>query len=1134
MRFFRFCLSALVLTLLAVVSVAQSWTPLTNQPTFLAGNPMLLMDGSVLVHQWETNNWHKLTPDATGSYANGTWSTVAPMSSGYQPLWYGSAVLPDGRLVVDGGEYNISGNAVWTTLGAIYDPAANAWTNVPPPPGWGVVGDAQTVVLPDGRLLLANLTNTQMAVFNPLTNTWSDLPNSGKTDRFDEEGWTLLPDGTVFSVDAINAPNAEKFITSTGAWVNAGTVPVQLEDPSSQELGPQILMPNGKVICFGATGHNAVYVPPATPTDPGTWQAAPDFPIDPTSSQPYDIADGCACLLPNGKVLCEASPGVFGFGVKFFEFDGTNLTAVVGTPNAPGDSSYYCMMLMLPSGQVMLTDLSGDIELYNPTGSPSSSWRPTITTVPANVTSGTSYTISGTQFNGLSGASAYGDDQQNSTNYPIVRITNNASGHVFYCQSLNPSTMAVATGASTVSTHFTAPLTMEDGPSTIQVVANGIASTATPITAHAVFTKSVSCPATATGGGTATGTVTLNVPAPTGGLTVNLASNSAAAVVPATAFVAAGATTGTFAITTVNNTYASIVATITESYASESNHTAPLKVQPNNRSSFVSQSVPTSMISGQSYPVSIQLKNTGGVTWDTAHTYMLYSINPYNNSNFGMSRIPLTSASVAPGATGTFSATVFGPASAGTFNFQWQGYEQSENMIFGQSSTAVAVTVTKLADAARYVSRTGAVTVNAGADFWVQNTMKNVGTNTWLSTAGYSMMTESPSNDPKWTATRAYMAANSSIAPGSQATFAALCTAPITPGSYTMQWQADKNGTAFGDLTPLLTITVTAGPDDAHFVSQTTVPTSIGPSLTFPVTFTMQNLGSATWDATYSLVPIGNNNFGVTGIVSSSVVQNANGTFTATFTAPASAGTYTFRWRMAHSGVKFGEASTNVSVVVSADAATYVSRSGPTTVNAGSDFYAQTTMKNTGTTTWTSAAAYSMLSLNTNWTATRAYMAANSSIAPGSSATFAALCTAPTTPGVYPMQWQCDKNGVAFGDKSPVQSFTVVQGADNATYVTETAVPSSQVHSTTFNVTFTMKNAGTGTWDGTYSLVPIGTNNFGITGITSVSVAPNANGTFTATFTAPATTGSYKFQWRMSHSGVKFGQPTPSVTITVT
>ena len=52
------------------------------------------------------------------------------------PLFFASAVLPDGRLIVEGGEQNFA-NYVWTNMGAIYDPLTNVWTSINPPAGWG-------------------------------------------------------------------------------------------------------------------------------------------------------------------------------------------------------------------------------------------------------------------------------------------------------------------------------------------------------------------------------------------------------------------------------------------------------------------------------------------------------------------------------------------------------------------------------------------------------------------------------------------------------------------------------------------------------------------------------------------------------------------------------------------------------------------------------------------------------------------------------------------------------------------------------------------------------------------------------------------------------------------------------------
>jgi len=511
-----------------------SWQPLNNQPPVSIGIILLLTDGTIIGQDVEGSDWWKLTPDSTGRYVSGTWSQIASLpyttittgansatqtvgstanmrvnqdvyfpASGksrtissitnstvvvftesinttagtvvdtYGPLYFASAVLADGRVVVIGGEYNLSSGGVWTNLGAIYDPVANVWNNLNAPSGWGSVGDAQCCVFPDGRFLLANILNGDAAVLNPTTLTWSAF-GSGKTDRFDEEGWNLLPEGTILTCDAINAPQTEKLILSTGQWMVSGSTPQSLEDSGSEELGPMVLRPNGTVFAMGATGHNAIYTQGGLPTDTGSWVAAPDFPM--SNGQQLDIADGPACLLPNGDVICQTSPGVYNSPSTFYEFDGTNLTALPGVPNSSGDPSYVGNMIMLPTGQVLYTDLSQDVEIFTPNTGAQEAWRPRITSCPTTLAPGMSFILQGTQLNGLSQCSAYGDDSTNATNYPLVRITNTSTGHVQYARTHDHSTMAVATGSAVVSTHVDLPNNLELGSATLTVVTNGIAS----------------------------------------------------------------------------------------------------------------------------------------------------------------------------------------------------------------------------------------------------------------------------------------------------------------------------------------------------------------------------------------------------------------------------------------------------------------------------------------------------------------------------------------------------------------------------------------------------------------------------------------------------------------------------------
>jgi Kelch motif len=464
----RVAIFALILP--AVGSAQPTWTPLTHPAPFGASTALLLTDGTVIVQQFASSLWYRLTPDQFGSYVNGTWSSIAPLPAGYAPYAYASAVLADGRVIVIGGEYNLSGGPVWTNQGAIYNPMTNTWTDLTPNSPFANIGDAQSTVLPNGKFLLASPFDTRVALLDPATLMWSNPGSTNKADRHDEENWTLLPDGRVLTVDAINAPNSEIYNPATGQWSSAGSTINSLSDPASQEVGPALLRPNGTVFATGAMNdgthpNTAIYN-----VRSGIWSAGPRFPNG------DDIADGPAALLPNGNVLVAASPGVFHSPTRFYEFDGTNLTEVVAPPHAPFASSYFWLFLLLPTGQILATDGSNDVEIYTAVGTFDSAWRPTIANAPTTVVAGNIYSITGTQFNGLSEGSAFGDDAQSATNYPLVRITNHASGHVQYARTHGHSTMGVATGPTAVSTNFDAPAGLESGPADLVVVANGIPS----------------------------------------------------------------------------------------------------------------------------------------------------------------------------------------------------------------------------------------------------------------------------------------------------------------------------------------------------------------------------------------------------------------------------------------------------------------------------------------------------------------------------------------------------------------------------------------------------------------------------------------------------------------------------------
>jgi Galactose oxidase, central domain len=463
------------------------WSPLTHQPAFGAGTMLLLTDGSVMCQNSGTNQWWKLSPDINGNYINGTWSALA--NGPNAPLYFASAVLRDGRVFVAGGEYN---NLVTAELLAaeIFNPVTNTWTVLATPPGWVGIGDAPCCVLPDGRVMLGHIFDSKCAIYDPVANTWTAAAN--KLDASSsEETWTLLPDQTIATVDCPGHPATEKYVIAANQWVYCGNTPFDLVEAASIEIGPAVLLPDGRIFAVGATNHTALYSMPPNSNQPGTWTNGPTFPL-PAGVVALGAKDAPACLLPNGRVLCIAGPvdGVSGHYLGptyFFEFNpSTNSLAAITNPPTNGGPPYVGRFLLLPTGQVLFANGSSNIQVYSPTGAPDPMWKPNITSVPTSIVRGHTYTLYGRQINGLSQAVAYGDDATMATNYPIVRLRNTTSGHVFYCRTLNHSTLSVNTGTVIHHTQFVVPVNAELGAADITVVANGIASDPAHVTVSSI------------------------------------------------------------------------------------------------------------------------------------------------------------------------------------------------------------------------------------------------------------------------------------------------------------------------------------------------------------------------------------------------------------------------------------------------------------------------------------------------------------------------------------------------------------------------------------------------------------------------------------------------------------------------
>lgn len=457
-----------------------AWTSVPS-PGGNANAMWLMLDGTVLAHLSGGTQLVKLVPDQKGNYSSGSWQPAGNFL--LQKEYYGSVVLSNGKLVTFGGEYSGPGfPQSETNFCEIYEPPAGTSTlpgtstQLPPPPGWTNIGDSPTCVLNDGTVILGNTqgVGNQLGILNPSTLAWT----IGVGDSTNEEGYVLLQTGDVLTCSPYQQIS-KRYVPASQAFVLDATVPVMLGDGS--EIGPGITMMDGRVIWFGASGHTCIYTP--SPGQSGTWTQGPDFPTIANGDQ-LIASDVAAILQPNGKVLVMTQ-GIQTAAV-FVEYDpATNTFAVLGP--APAGNYQFSVggagdarFLMLPNGHILFSFTSGG--WYDLTCEPvgQAAWAPTITSFPSSVKVGTTVTLHGTQLCGLSECYGYGDDNQQSENYPVVRFVDGA-GNTAYARTHDVSTRGISPGL-TGSVSVDVPATLTPGNYTIYVSAIGIISSGQAVT----------------------------------------------------------------------------------------------------------------------------------------------------------------------------------------------------------------------------------------------------------------------------------------------------------------------------------------------------------------------------------------------------------------------------------------------------------------------------------------------------------------------------------------------------------------------------------------------------------------------------------------------------------------------------
>lgn len=536
-----------------------------QQDDILSGAQIASIDSSSQIHLNEAADltlpqgvtW-EFYLDATGNTTNGsiTISNI-PSTSGYKPGWsvFGNGIPANATIASVPTATSITISKAAT--GTIH---ADSLQLVPEIEPESCLGDASSMLIPGGDILVADPFSKMVYFYNPSTNKWTVGAGKVYSDNNDEEALVKLQNGDILTYEifetlAKNKGYAELYNPSMNTWKSispadgsaTGTLPV-LTNKLSYEMGPGLRLQDGRVFQVGANGLTALYNPASN-----SWAAGPEQTGKLGGySFLYSADDAPGAELPNGNVIFAGDAGlgihskgtisnggftitgipapvvdqlqvnwpVSGAGIPsgsvitsvdtatgeaeidstttasatgesifyggpysaptaLFNFDPVNNTTTPFSPALPDSNlattpSFEFRMLMLPTGQLLLSDSSPSLWVFTPSTSASATLVPSVSSIA--LVSGKTYKLTGTQLTGQSAGAVYGDDAQMDENYPIVSLASGSK--VYYTRTTNWSTVNVATGSTSESVDFTVPTSVPAGTYELTVSAAGLRSAA--------------------------------------------------------------------------------------------------------------------------------------------------------------------------------------------------------------------------------------------------------------------------------------------------------------------------------------------------------------------------------------------------------------------------------------------------------------------------------------------------------------------------------------------------------------------------------------------------------------------------------------------------------------------------------
>ncbi|MCD1294946.1 hypothetical protein CUJ83_08040 [Methanocella sp. CWC-04] len=349
---------------------------------------------------------------------------------------------------------------------------------------------------------------------------------------------------------------------------------------------------------------------------------------------------------------------------------------------------------------------------------------------------------------------------------------------------------------------------------------------------------------------------------------------------------------------------------------------------PRPDAAIISNTIPSTMIQGNSYNVSVTMKNTGNIAWTESDKIRLGSVNESSGDAAmfdGLRQKISGSTSVAPSSKYTWNFTMTAPE-AGTYYVQYRMIWENHTW-FGDTVVKKIVVENRVYDT-DIINENIQDKMGTGCTYPFTIKFKNTGNVEWTGSTVSTWMSVTDKNNTANTGNATYtIPANISVQPGQYYIWNGTVTASTTPGNYIYRFgMKGPNGTHIGELLSV-NVAVSQPYADSVLISNN-IPSSMLKGNTYTASVTMKNTGLLPWSndngvylgaidyatndaskftATKLYIPAGK-----------VILPGEQYTWSFTMKAPTQAGSYSVKFRMKWEGHDWFGSHANKTVSVKA------------------------------------------------------------------------------------------------------------------------------------------------------------------------------------------------------------------------